>query len=150
MKISKTSRGDAEVILEIQKLAFRSEAEIYNDFSLPPLLETLDHIRTELETKTILKAVTQGELVGAIRAWEQDGTCHIERLFVRPGLQGKGIGTSLLQAVEKAFSKTTRFELFTGHRSERNIRLYSRLGYQVFKQERVNDKLSFVFMEKWK
>jgi hypothetical protein len=33
-------------------------------------------------------------------------------------------------------------------KSERNIRLYQKLGYRIFRDERVNDRLTMVFMEK--
>lgn len=148
VNITKATFEDAEAILKVQKLAFRREAELYNDFTLPSLLETLDHLKSEFETKTILKATSDGELVGSVRAWEQHGTCRIERLAVHPRFQGRGIGTNLLQEMENLFSHVMRFELFTGYKSERNIRLYQRLGYQAFKQQKVNEKLTFVFMEK--
>lgn len=60
-----------------------------------------------------------------------DGTAwQIGRLMVAPDLAGNGLGRRLLQHVEQnAPEHITRFELFTGSRSLRNIRLYTRAGY---------------------
>ena len=41
MEIEPAMIEDAAEILALQKLAYRSEAEIYNDFSIQPLLQTL-------------------------------------------------------------------------------------------------------------
>jgi ribosomal protein S18 acetylase RimI-like enzyme len=56
-------------------------------------------------------------------------TCHVGRLAVAPDLQGSGVGTALLRAIEERFPGVPRFELFTGGRSEPNLRLYRRFGY---------------------
>lgn len=42
MEIQKADLRDAEEILKIQHAAFQSEAEIYNDFEIPPLMQTVD------------------------------------------------------------------------------------------------------------
>ncbi len=42
------------------------------------------------------------------------------------------MGTALVRAVEERFAGVRRFELFTGNRSEANIRLYRRLGYREY------------------
>jgi ribosomal protein S18 acetylase RimI-like enzyme len=150
MIITKASLEDAAPVLELQRLAFYGEAEIYGDFSIPPLIQTLEEIKGEFSTKTVLKAVLDGRLIGSVRAWEQGDACYIERLIVHPDLQGQGIGTKLMVQIEDFFPDARRFELFTGHRSERNIHLYKKLGYQAFKEQRVNDKLIFTYMGKSK
>jgi ribosomal protein S18 acetylase RimI-like enzyme len=148
MRIVKACIKDAGPILKLQKVAYHSEAAIYDDFSIPPLVQTLEEFRKEFTTKTVLKAVLDDQLVGSVRAWEQDGTCYVERLIVHPDCQGKAIGTKLMGEIESAFSNAKRFELFTGHKSERNIRLYKKLGYKAFKHQRINDSLNFIYMEK--
>ena len=51
--------------------------------------------------------------------------------------------------LERLFS-CGRFELFTGERSLRNIRLYEKLGYRQFKIERFGDNFALVYMKKIK
>ena len=70
------------------------------------------------------------------------------RLIVHPDCRRRGIGTALLGYVELAFPDAKRFELFTGHRSEDNIRLYERVGYRTFRQERISETLTMVFLAK--
>jgi ribosomal protein S18 acetylase RimI-like enzyme len=139
---------DAATILELQKLAYRSEAMIYDDFSISPLTQTLENLQSEFNTKTILKAVADNRIVGSVRAYQKNRTCYVERLIVHPDFQRRGIGTKLLKRIEELFSTANRFELFTGDKSESNIRLYSGLGYRIFKREPMMERLTLVYMEK--
>jgi ribosomal protein S18 acetylase RimI-like enzyme len=148
MFIAQASIEDAEAILKLQKLAYQSEAQLYNDFSISPLTQTLDQIKADFATKVFLKAVAGGDIVGSVRGYQEKGTCYIERLIVQPALQGQGIGTALMRHIESVFREAERFELFTGHRSERNIHLYQKLGYRAFRREQATERLTFVFMEK--
>ncbi len=139
---------DAEAILDLQKLAYQSEAAIYNDYSIPPLTQTLEEMSADFEGNIFLKASDEGKIIGSVRGRPSRGTCFIGRLIVHPAHQGKGLGTSLMHAIEKRFPEAERFELFTGHRSEGNLRLYARLGYRAFKSEKVSDTLDLVYLEK--
>ena len=56
--------------------------------------------------------------------------------------------TQLMQEIEARFPGAARFELFTGQKSQGNLRLYQRLGYQPFKQQVLNDQLTLVYLEK--
>ena len=72
----------------------------------------------------------------------------IARVAVAPEERNKGIGTRLMQEIERAFDQAERFELFTGHRSERNLYLYQKLGYEPFRQQTLTDRVTLVFLEK--
>ena len=139
---------DLEEILELQKLAYLSEAERYNDFTITPLHQTLEDIQNEYAYKTFLKAVDSGKIVGSVRANVQDDTCYIGRLIVHPDFQNKGIGTSLMKGIENHFLYCKSYELFTGKNSEKNIYLYQKLGYKIYKEEVVTENLSFVYLKK--
>ena len=139
---------DAAEILELQKLAYHSEAAIYNEYGIPPLTQTLDQMRADLARQTCLKVTIDGRIVGSVRAHLIDGTCFVGRLIVHPSLQNRGIGTRLMNEIEHAFSHAARFELFTGHLSERNLHLYRKLGYRPCRQERISDALTLVYLEK--
>jgi GNAT superfamily N-acetyltransferase len=64
----------------------------------------------------------------------------------KPDSQNKGIGTKLMQAIEEYFRMAAHYELFTGHRSARNLYLYQKLGYREFKRLPVNDWIILVFL----
>jgi ribosomal protein S18 acetylase RimI-like enzyme len=148
MEIEKATVLSAEEILALQKLAYQSEAEIYNDFNIPPLVQTLVGIQKDLEDQFFLKAVTDERIIGSVRAYAQGTTCYIGRLIVHPDFQNRGIGTKLMHEIEKIFNHCNRFELFTGDKSERNLYLYQKLGYKVFKTAKITDQTTVVYLEK--
>ncbi len=148
MEITAASLEDATAILALQRLAYQSEAAIYDDFTIPPLTETLDDVKTHFGRRLFLKAVEDDRIVGSVRAYQEGATLHVERLIAHPDFRRRGIGTALLNRIEVAFPTARRFELFTGHKSSGNKRLYERLGYRAFRRERVNEKVTLVYMEK--
>jgi ribosomal protein S18 acetylase RimI-like enzyme len=139
---------DAREILDLQKLAYQSEAEIYHDDTIPPLTQTLEEITADFRNQVFIKASVDGRIVGSVRGQLKQETCSIGRLIVHPDFQNQGIGIRLMDEVEKYFPEAGRFELFTGHRSERNKYLYRKLGYQVFRRQPVNSDLTLLYLEK--
>ena len=148
MIITRAAPEDAQEILDLQKLAYQSEAAIYQDWAIAPLTQTLAELQAEMEVRLFLKAVAAERIVGSVRALLEEGTCFIGRLIVHPDYQNRGLGQKLMQEIEGHFSQSRRYELFTGHRSERNLYLYQKLGYRRFKIEKILDKLTIVFLEK--
>ncbi len=148
MIIKPATISDAEEILSLQKLAYQSEAEIYNDFNIPPLNQSLEEIKDEFDDKIFLKAVVDERIIGSVRAFVEQKTCYIGKLIVHPDFQNQGTGTKMMNEIEKFFNKAKRFELFTGHKSKRNIYLYQKLGYRRFRTEKITDNLELIYLEK--
>ena len=149
MIIERADMNDAEEILNLQKLAYQSEAAIYEDDTIPPLTQTLDEIKADFHKQVFLKAFDQGRIIGSVRGYIREDTCFIGRLIVHPEFQNQGIGTQLMNEIENDFGKAKRFELFTGHKSEKNISLYQKLRYQTFRMQKVTENLNLLFMEKF-
>jgi ribosomal protein S18 acetylase RimI-like enzyme len=146
--VERATRADAADILQLQKLAYRSEALLYDDWQLPPLLQTLDELRAEFAGSVVLKAVADGVIIGSVRARRAGDRWQIGRLVVHPDFQGQGLGTRLLRRIEAESGETRKLELFTGHRSAGNIRLYERLGYVRSREQVLSPAVTLVFMEK--
>lgn len=147
MTILKAEQKDLQEILELQHLAYQSEAALFGNKDIPPLKETIEELTEEFNKGTILKLVEDGKIIGSVRAYAKNGTAYIGKLMVHPDHRCKGYGTLLLNEIEKYFPDC-RFELFTSTRSEDNIRLYKKLGYMIFDTKKITDELVFVYLEK--
>ncbi|MBP0453405.1 MULTISPECIES: GNAT family N-acetyltransferase [unclassified Kitasatospora] len=151
--ISAADAEDAEQILKLQYLGYQSEAELYGDWTLEPLTQTLESLRGELTEQHFLVARLGDEVVGTVRGRTgPDGIARIGRLVVHPRMQRHGLGGRLLEALERRLAEegrpVTAYRLFTGHRSLGNLRLYARQGYRQTTVEQVNGRLSLVHLEK--
>ncbi|WKK22884.1 GNAT family N-acetyltransferase [Streptomyces olivoreticuli] len=150
--ISAATEDDAEQILKLQYLCYQGEAELYGDYSIEPLTQTLDGLRTELAAGCVLVARLGDEVVGSVRGTVgADGTASIAGLIVHPRMQRHGLGGRLLGAVEDRLAdewSALRFRLATGHRNEGNLRLYRKWGYAQVGTERVSAKVTLVTLEK--
>ncbi len=148
IRIERGVPEDAGEILTLQRAAYQSEAIIYGDPAISPLVQTLEELLEEFDDSTVLKAQLGTRLAGSVRAACDGETLHIGRLIVAPDLQGLGIGTLLMEAIEQTVDGARRFELFTGDRSEDNLRFYQRLGYHEFRRQEASPALVLVYLEK--
>ena len=116
--IKKAQKEDLEKILELQYLAYQSEAKLFGNMDIPPLKQTIEEVYNEFQKGTILKALDDiGVIIGSVRAYQENGTVYIGKLMVHPKMQRKGIGRKLLIEIENEYPNK-RYELFTSHYSQ--------------------------------
>ena len=145
MTIGRASALDAPEILALQKIVYQNEAEMYDDWSLAPLRQTLEEMRADFENRVFIKAVVGGKIVGSVRGYMEGDTAHVTRLIVHPYFWRQGIGTRLVQEVEACFPQAHRFETFTGQKSRHTMEPYQKLGYVPVRQEKVSEQRDRVY-----
>lgn len=145
--IEKAKFDDLKEILDLQHLAYITEAKRFNNMNIQPLTETLNELIEEFNKGIVLKLTIDNKIVGSIRAYEKDDTAYIGKLMVHPEYRNKGYGSMLLKEIEECY-KNKRYELFTSTRSIENIRMYERVGYKPFKTEKIDNELEFIYLEK--
>jgi ribosomal protein S18 acetylase RimI-like enzyme len=148
--IYEATEVDSTEILEIQKLAFHGQGAVYDDFTLPPLVQTLAELVRDFRTYAFSKAFLDGKIVGSVRGRTESDTCFISRLIVHPDYQNRGIGKKLMHAIENKFKGASRYELFTGNKSEKNLALYTKLGYREFERRPQSANVTLICLEKRK
>ncbi|MCK5811418.1 MAG: GNAT family N-acetyltransferase [Clostridiales bacterium] len=139
---------DIDTILEIQKKAFQFQAKKYNDYKMPPMVETFDNLKDELEKHIVLVAVKDNQIVGSIRLEKNGFEAEIRRLSVDDDWQGNGIGHMLMDVVELQDQSIKRLWLLTGAKSYRSINMYKKFGYKLYKKEEYKD-YTLVFLQKF-
>ncbi len=150
--ITEARFDDLPLILDLQKFCYRENMRRYNNECILPMMQTLSDIEEEFRVSAclFLKALINLRIIGSIRACRRGNACFIVRLFVHPDYQNRGIGKMLMKTIEERFPDVDRYELFTGYRDEKNIALYTKLGYRKFKEEKHDDGMIFYYMEKYR
>ena len=147
MNVEYAEVSDAEEILALQKLAYRSEAELHDDYNIPPLTQTLEELISDFGIKTILKIEYMGKIIASGQSYLTENRCHIGRMVVHPDFQGQGIGSILMSELEGAFPGSSEYEIFTGEKSSRNLGMYERRGYHRFKTAKLG-KTNVIFLRR--
>jgi ech hydrogenase subunit C len=146
----RAEKNDTPEILALQKTAYQSEAEIYGDDSLPALQQTLEELQQDFERpqQVFIKTVVNGKIIGSMRGYALNDSAYLSRVLVHPYFQKRGIGRRLIEETEKAFPNVKRFEVKTGHKSERNLFQFRHHGYQEFKTEPFTVAITWVYLQK--
>lgn len=136
--------------MTLQRAAFVQEALIYGTADMPPLTQTLEEVEAELAVNLGCVALRGTRMIGAVRARRDGDLLLIGRLAIAPDQQGRGVGTALLDAVERRGIEAgaAEAELFTGSLSEANLRLYRREGYVETQRVPGDDGIEQVFLRK--
>ena len=133
---------------DIQQRAFAEEGRRCETREIPPLTETIEEISEHIRHHTALVAKCDGVVVGTIRGLVADGVCTIRALAIDPAHQGRGMGASLLKALEVAHAQVAQFKLTTNTLMEGNVPFYERHGYRVVEFTRHSEKIVLAQMEK--
>ena len=139
---------DAAAILDIQRRAFAQEARLSDNWEIPPLTETLDNVTAHIQSQTVLTARDETDIIGSVRGIVAGAVCTVRGLSIEPAHQGRGIGSSLLRAIEIAHPHVTHFELTTNTVMEGNVRFYERHGYRITELTRYSDRITLAQMRK--
>lgn len=136
--------------LTVQWAAYVTEAQRYDAPHIPPLRETVAELRADLESGVLAFGAWLGpRLAGCVRGRVDGARMEVARFAVAPDLQGRGIGSRLLSAVESAAPPPVRtLWLVTGAASEPNLRLYRRAGYEVVADKVDDAGVTLAIMEK--
>lgn len=133
VKLESLTAAAAGELLTLQQAAYLTEARAHQNFDLPPLLDTLEHVRAAIAdpSTTVWGFRDGGRLVASVRMRVDGPVGEVGRLAVVPDRQGEGLGTALLTAAEEATPpEVTVFRLCTGERSAGPLYLYGKLGYR--------------------
>jgi tRNA (guanine37-N1)-methyltransferase len=126
--------ADAGELLTLQRACWMQEAAANDSVSgIPALQESLADVRDGLASWTSYVVRVDGRLVGAARGRLIDAdTWDIGRIMVAPDLQGRGLGRVLLEHIQAvAPAAAMSYVLFTGYRSEANLRMYKKAGFRL-------------------
>ena len=137
--------SNSEQIIKVIHAAFKR----YKLDPMPSsaLFETSATIEEEMKNgKLIFGAFTKNSLVGVIKVTKNIDHLYFSRLAVIPSEQGKGFASALIAYIEDlaANEQINRITCQVRKSEADNIRLYSKLGYQITNKEITTSPLGFV------
>lgn len=146
--ISAATLEDAPTMLDLQRRAFAEEGRRSGTQDIPPLIEQLDSVIEHIRKQTALIARDDGKIIGTIRGIVNGRICTVRALAVDPASQGRGIGSALLNALERALPEVAQFDLITNTVMEGNVPFYERHGYRVTEFTRHSELVTLAQMTK--
>lgn len=130
--ILRAEEKDLQEILELQYIAFKSEAEMIGSTEIPALKQTYEDVMSDYSKSVIFKVCVDGKIIGSVRAFDMGEYVEVGKLMVHPDYRRRGIAAELLLAAEKLFPNR-EMELYTCTKSLCNISLYESVGYKQYK-----------------
>ncbi|MGH1144160.1 GNAT family N-acetyltransferase [Bacillus pseudomycoides] len=145
IRIEKASITDAEKLTEIKKRTFDEEAkkwlpnqENITDYNIqPPGYSSIEMTKYMIKELNYFKVIYNKTIVGGIIVTISGKSFgRIDRIFIDPDSQGKGIGSKVIDLIEKEFPNVRAWDLETSSRQLNNHYFYEKMGYQAtFKTE---------------
>jgi ribosomal protein S18 acetylase RimI-like enzyme len=158
IKISNASLGETN---EIKRLLNYVWIDTYKEFFSQETIkyiteesQTIDKLKLEIENKNLLFLVAKdnlGNIVGLATAEEKENKIFLQRLYVYPDCQRKGIGIKLLLSVLKHFKDKQAIYLEAEKNNIKGINFYKKNGFQIIENKKYklkDDKFSTVVMER--
>ncbi len=150
--ISVATEQDAEQIFRLQYLCFQSEAALYGNYRIDPLVQTLDSVRQEVaSTASCRPARRRGGRLGARQGHRGRRRGYRQALRPPPASRDTASARACCARRRRPWSRSAaprRSASLTGHRSEGNLRLYRRVGYQTVGRAKGDDGVELIVLEK--
>ncbi len=137
--IEKASIADAELLTEIKKKTFDEEARKWLpkqgdivDYNIqPPNYASIETAKYMIRELNYYKIIFNEEIVGGVVV-TLSGKTHgrIDRIFIDPHYQGKGMGSKAIELIEEVFPNVSTWDLETSSRQLNNHIFYEKMGFQ--------------------
>jgi len=133
MEFRRAGPEDAARVRELTRKAYAKWCEILGREPLP-MTADYDHA---VRHHVIDLALTDGRLVGLVEMIPREDDLLIENVCVDPGEQGGGLGRLLVvHAEEEALRRGHGLiRLYTNKLFAANLRFYTKLGYEIEREE---------------
>jgi len=133
----------AEQIHELQRAAYRVEADLIGYHGIPPLHESIAELRIrQLDWRGIRAG---GRIVAAIAVTGEGRVCDIDRLVVEPRWHRRGLGRRLVESVLVHDMVTVA----TGTANTPALALYESLGFHRLHVREIAPGVTVTELERW-
>ncbi|OOZ84242.1 GNAT family N-acetyltransferase [Bacillus cereus] len=138
--IEKATILDAEKLTEIMTRTFDEEAkrwlcaqEDVIDYNIqPPGYSSVEMMKYSIEELDCYKVIMDEKIIGGIIVTISGKSYgRVDRIFVDPVYQGKGIGSHIIKLIEEVYPSIRIWDLETSSRQINNHYFYKKMGYEI-------------------
>lgn len=98
----------------------------------PPGYSSVEMMRYSIEELNCYKVIMDGKIIGGIIVTISGKSYgRIDRIFVDPVYQGKGIGSNVIKLIEEEYPSIRIWDLETSSRQLNNHHFYKKMGYEI-------------------
>lgn len=151
MKITfeRATPADAAAIVAVEIASFHSDTPAYGvPLDGPPGYNSVDVMKEKIAEAEAYKILVDGQIVGGIVLYLQEGEHHLDLLFIDPAYMNLGIGTEAMDFLEATYPDATRWTLDTPEYAVRNQHFYEKFGFQKVGRHVLDDGLVLLAYEK--
>jgi GNAT superfamily N-acetyltransferase len=127
---------DAPALVAIQIAAFHHDSVIYPGIEPdgPPGYTSVEVMLEKIARDVCYKIISDGQLVGGLVIFlREDGSHHLDVIFIHPDYHNQGIGTQAMRFIEVAHP-AAKWTLDTPQWAVRNRHFYEKLGYVIVEE----------------
>ncbi|MCR1900223.1 GNAT family N-acetyltransferase [Irregularibacter muris] len=133
-------------ILELQKSAYKVEAELIGFYEIPPLKDTVESLKACGEI--FYGYYIQDILAGMVSYKIVENVLDIHRVAVDPLYFRRGIANKLIHFIEDLERNVDRAVVCTGKKNLPAIHLYKENGYQKKREFEIAEGIYMIELEK--
>lgn len=142
IKIQRTTINEAEVLLDIQREAFKEDLDKYQDYDTSPATEAIEKLMRKINNSFHYTVFQENTIIGGIEVRKLSETqFYLNRVYLSPNYQNKGIGAKLMGFVENEFPEASEWTLSTPYMNYRNHYFYEKFGYKKISEHIITEKL---------
>lgn len=140
ISIEKATIADAEKLTEIMKRTFDEEVKKWLpnqddviDYNIrPPGYSSIEMTKYMIRELEYFKVLKDKEIIGGVIITISGRSFgRIDRIYIDPNLQGKGIGSRVINLVEEKYSNIRNWDLETSSKQINNHYFYEKMGYRT-------------------
>jgi|GEM_PF-1976827 len=152
IRLERATEADAEAQLAMEREAFRSLYENYQDEGSPHL-RTLDSVKNRIAyTEGLYNVIlADGVPCGGIFVWPVSaGRWKLSEMYIAPDMQNKGIGQRAIALAEAQVADAAEWVLDFPSDMDKNRVCYEKAGYaDTGRREMINEALTLTYMRKY-
>lgn len=145
--IEKAKVEDAISLIMVQNISFEEDFKKYGE--CPSYQESQENMIDMIKNAIVYKIIDRNQIIGDIIVRKKtDNSYYLRTISIIPFYQNLGIGTKIIEFIEKDNPNARIWYLITPCENDRNKHFYEKQGYKESKKIYHSESLTFIEYKK--